>query len=320
MAIPIRKFGQYVLIEVHTEDGKLIFSTDSLKIDFDIRHIEGWSRAKFSITNLAPDTVKKISNEGHFATITVALHDAEPIVIADRMYISNALEEKTVPSTITNLYCYSKLRRGYLEKQIDIKVINPSIRNVVNTCAKEAGFSGVIEFKHFPEGVLDFLPPKPKSRRQGSLLSVMESYSKEQRLRVFTVGNKFVVMYVPTIKNIAGTDFYTSEGDILLSTTNMRSNPKIGPATLKVHSNLDPRIIPTSILNVSQLLTVGTDTSQAALEVAENILKDSVAGFTKYQALSVQHKGSNWSSEWSTHVGATSPTVGIDMNTDKWWM
>ncbi len=320
MAIPIRKFGQYVLIEVHTEDGKLIFSTDSLKIDFDIRHIEGWSRAKFSISNLAPDTVKKISNEGHFATVTVALHDAEPIVVADKMFISNALEEKIVPSTITNLYCYSKLRRGYLEKQIDIKVVSPSIRKVIETCIKETGYSGVIEFKHFPEGLLDNLPPKPTSRRQGSLLSVLESYSREQRLKVYTVGNKFIIMYQPTAKNVTGTDFYTSEGDILLSTTNMRSNPKIGPATLKVHSNLDPRIIPTSILNISQLLTVGTDTSQVALEVAENILKDSVAGFTKYQALSVQHKGSNWTSEWSTHVGATSPTVGIDMNTDKWWI
>ncbi len=319
MAIPIRKFGQYVLLEVHTEAGELIFSTDSMKVDFDIRHIEGWSRAKISVTNLAPDFIKKIGNSGHYATVTVALHDAEPIVIADRMYVSNALEERQVPNIVFNMYCYSKLRRAYLEHQIDVQVTNPSIRKTIDTCIKATGFGGAIEYKHFPEGLLDNLPPKPASKRQGSLLSVLESYSHEQRLKVYTIGNKFVVMYQPTAKNVTGTDFYTSNGGILLSTTNMRSNPKIGPATLKVHSNLDPRITPTTVLDISNLLTLGTDTSQEALEVAEDILRNSVAGFSKYQTLSVQHKGSNWTGEWSTHVGATSPTPGLAMNTDKWW-
>lgn len=320
MAIPIRKFGQYALLEVFSEGGELIFSTDSLKIDFDIRHIEGWSRAKFSLWNLEPATIKKIGNGDNYVTLKVALHDAEPLVIADRMYISNALEEKQVPNSIFNMYCYSKLRRAYLERQIDVQVTRPSIRRVLDTCIRNTGFTGVIEYKHFPEGLLDNLPPKPASKRQGSLLSVLETYSYEQRIKVYTVGNKFMVMYQPTAKNVTGTDFYTSNGDIVLSTTNMRSNPKIGPATLKVHSNLDPRIIPTTVLDISNLLTVGTDTPQETLEVAEGILKNSVAGFTKYQTLNVQHKGSNWSKEWSTHVGATSPTPGINMNTDKWWL
>lgn len=320
MAIPIRKFGQYVLLEVHSEGGELVFSTDSLKVDFDVRHIEGWSRAHISVYNLAPDTIKKIANGNNYVTVKTALHDAVPTILADRMYISNALEEKKLPSSIFNMYCYSKLRKAYLEEQVDVQITKPSIRRTIDACLRDAGFSGQVEYKHFPSGLLDHLPPKPASKQQGSLISVLERYSHEQRLKIYTIGNKFVVMYQPTAKNVASTEFYTSEGDIVLSTTNMRANPKIGPATLQVHSNLDPRIIPTSVLNISNLLTVGTNTSQGALEVAEGILKDSVAGFSKYQTLTVQHKGSNWSNMWSTYAGATSPTPGTNMNTDKWWL
>ena len=318
----VSKFGQYVLLQVHDESGQLVFETDSLKIDFDIMHIKGWSRAKISLTNLSPDTIRKLgdANNGNYVSISTALHDSEPSLIADRMYVSNALEEIKIPESIFSMYCYSKLRKLYLEKQIDLQVEAPSLRSMVSRATEAAGFSGEVEYKYFPPDILNYIPPQPHSRLQGSLISVLEVLGGYYKFNVYTEGDKLVFMYKPDDKNVRQTSFYSAAGDIQLATSNMRSNPKIGPATLSVVSNLDPHIKPTAILDISELLTLGTDTNEETLQVAEDYLKDKVSGFSKYQALSVQHKGSNWTGDWVTQVAGTSPTVGTSMPSNKWWL
>ena len=317
----IKKFGQYVLLQIHSEGGELVFETDSLKIDFDIRHIQGWSRGKVTLTNLAPDTIRKIGDaeNANYVTIKTSLHDSELRVIADRMYISNALEEIKVPESIFNMYCYSKVRKLFLEKQVDIQVPSPSLEALVNAVVSDTGFSGEVEFKYFPPTILSYVPPAPKSRQQGSLISILQVLGGQFNFNVYTEGSKLLIMYKPDVANVEATDFYSGAGDVLLATSNMRSNPKIGPATLSVVSNLDPLIKPTSILDISALLTLGTDTDEITLQVAEKYLKDKVSGFSKYQALSVQHKGSNWSGDWTTQVAATSPTPGTTMPSTNWW-
>ncbi len=321
MSIPIKNFGQYILLQVHSEEGGIVFETDSLKVDFDVRHIKDWSRAKVSVTNLAPSTIRKIGNaeNNNYITIKTSLHDSELTTVIDRMYISNALEEIQVPNSIFCIYCYSKLRKLFLEAQVDIQVSSPSIKKMAEAAIKDTGFKGDIEFKFFPPEVLSFVPPRKSSRLQGSLLSVLQVIGSYYRFNVYTEGTKIVLMYKPDDKNVKFTDFYSSTGDIVLATSNMRSNPKIGPATLSVVSNLDPLIKPSSILDISNLLTLGTDANEETLQVAEDYLKEKVSGFSKYQALSVQHKGSNWSGEWVTQVAATSPTVGTTMPTTNWW-
>lgn len=319
MALPITKFGQYVNIQVHNEGGVLVFETDSLKVDFDVRHIKGWSRGKFTITNLAPDTIKKISNGDNYVTVRTALHDGQLELVADRMYVSNALEEIKVPESIFSMYCYSKLRKVFLERQVDVIVSKPSLPRIINECMRQAEFKGTVEYKHFPPEILAYTNYRYSTRRQGSLLSCMENLGTEYGFNMYTDGGKFVLMYKPDAKNVSDTDFYSSTGDIKLATTNMRSNPKIGPAVLSVVSNLDPRIKPSSVLDISALLTIGTDTSEETLQVAEDYLRDKVAGFSKYQTLAVQHKGSNWSAEWLTQISATSPTPGTTMPTVNWW-
>lgn len=317
----IKKFGQYVLIQVHNEKDVLVFETDSLKIDFDIRNISGWSRAKFTLTNLAPDTIRKIGNaeNNNYVTLYTALHDGVPELVAHRMYISNALEEIKVPESTFNMYCYSKIRQQYMEEQIDIKVERPTLRNVVNSVIRASKFKGTIVYKHFPSGVLDYNPPRPWSRQQGSMLSALTLLGEQNNFNTYTEGNTIVVMYKPNSKNVSDTDLYTSTGDITLSTTNMRANPKIGPAMLSVVSNLDPRIKPSTVVDISELLTLGTDVSEGALQTAEKYLSQKVAGFSKYQVLATQHKGSNWTGDWITQITATSPTPGTTMSTDKWW-
>ena len=317
----IKKFGQYVLLQVHNESGELVFETDSLKIEFDVRHIKGWSRAKITLTNLAPDTIRKLGGTtgGNFVTVQTKLHDGDLTVVADKMYVSNTLEEIKVPDSVFSMYCYSKLRRAFLEKQVDVKISTPTLPTIIEECLIGANFTGPKEFKHFPPDILSFVNTRPSSRRQGSLISILENLGEEYRFNTYTEGNKLVFMYKPDNKNVEDTDFYKNSGDIKLSTTNMRSNPKIGPATLSVVSNLDPRIKPSTVLDISELLTLGTDTPEETLQVAEDYLREKVSGFSKYQTLSVQHKGSNWTSTWITQIAATSPNPGTDMPTVNWW-
>lgn len=320
MTIPITKFGQYVLLQVHTGGGELVFQTDSLKIDFDVRHIAGWSRAKFTITNLAPATMRRLSGTiDIYVTVRTSLHDSQLYTVADSMYVSNALEEIKVPQSEFNMYCYSKLRKEFMELPIDVKITNPNLPKMVSSILRAANYDGTVEYKHFPPSVLEYTYPRPSSRRQGSLISILEGLGEEFKFNVYTEDNKLVLMYKPDAKNVSDTDFYSSLGDIKLSTTNMRANPKIGPATLSVVSNLDPRIKPSSVLDISNLLTIGTNTPEATLQVAEDYLREKVAGFSKYQTLAVQHKGSNWTAEWSTQAHATSPTPGTTMPSRSWW-
>ncbi len=320
MALPVTKFGQYVILTVHNGSGELVFETDSLRVDFDVRHIDGWSRAKVTIFNLAGATIKRLSGGDNYVTVKTALHDSEITTVIDRMYVSNALEEKKVPQGEFNMYCYSKLRKLFLENQIDTSVSGrPTLRETIKACVRDANYTGVTEFKHFPSELLDFRPPKNRTRQQGSLISVLACIGRENSFNTYTDGNKIVFMYKPVSQNVADTDFYTSLGDIKLATTNMRADPKIGPATLSVVSNLDPRIKPSTVLDISELLTLGTNTSQTTLEVAEGFLRESVAGFSKYQTISVQHKGSNWTATWLTQIAATSPTPGTTMATNNWW-
>ena len=317
----ISKFGQYVLLEVHDDTNSLVFSTDSLKIDFDVRHIPGWSRAKISLTNLTQATIRKLSNGVNYVTISTKLHDSPLQVVASEMFISNALEEVQVPNSIFNMYCYSKTRKEYLEKQIDITVEGASLRKVISDCVSAAKFRGVVEPRYFPPKMWDYVPPKPTQTHRGSLLTCLERLGKRgnYRFNVYTDGTKIVLMYKPSARNVSGTDLFYGKNTLKLSTSNLRANPKIGPASLSVISNLDPDIKPATLLDISNLLTIGTDVSATSLEVGDNYLKEAVAGFSIYQALSVQHKGSNWGDTWQTQVAATSPVEGTTMPTDKWW-
>ncbi len=323
MTIPIKKFGQYVLLQIHDADsgGTLVFETDSLKIDFDIRNKAGWERGKVTITNLSPETQKKIgdSNNPNYVTIKTALHDSELTTVAERMYISNALEEIAVPNSLFSVYCYSKTRKVFLEKQIDIKVMSPSLAEMIGKALGEAGFDGELEFKHFPQEKLYHVPAQPHARLQGSVISVLQILGRQFSFNVYTIDTKIVIMYIPDAKDAEDTDLFTGEGDIILSTDNMRSNPKIGPANLNVVANLDPLIKPSSVLDISKLLTIGTNVPEETLKITEQYLKDKVSGYTKYQVLSVQHKGSNWTSDWATNVVALSPTPGITMPSSNWW-
>ena len=317
----VSKFGQYVFMEVYDESDALVFSADDLRIDFDIRHLPDWTRAKFTVHNLAPSTIKKLSHGKNYVTVSVRLHDNQLTVVARDLYVSNAIEEIKVPDSIFSMFCYSKTRKEYFEKQIDIKVERPTLKRVVQACVEASDFEKEVKFKHFPAGMLDYRPPRLAGKYKGSLITCLKKLGAKgnYRFNIYTEGDGITIMYKPDAKNVKSTDLYSGKGEITLSTDNMKANPKLGPANLSVTSNLDPEIKPSTILDISELLTIGSIAGGEVLEVGEDYLRDSVAGFSKYQALAVQHKGSNWTNVWLTQVSATSPTKGTDMSTDKWW-
>ena len=317
----INKFGQYVLLTVHGATGSVVFQTDSLRVDFEVLDIPGFSRGKVEIYNLEPDTIRKISNGECSLTIDVRLHDGELQRVMDNMFISNTLDVVQVPNNITSLYCYSSVQKGFLQKQIDIGINFPSVRRLMEEVTKAAGFTGTLEFKHFPADYLDFQPPKNFSNQSGSLSQCIERISKEYGFKVYTQGDAIVCMYVPDVKNVASTELGTSKGDIILDSNNMRQNPKIGPAHLVVVSNLDPNIKTATILNVTELITMGADVSVPTLKLADDILKQSIGGFATYQTLTVKHEGSNYTGSWATTAMASTPRKGTSMATgDRWWI
>ena len=155
------KFGQYVKLTVRDKSKAIVFESDSLRIDFDVRHLDGFSRCKIDIYNLAPATIKAISNGKNYATISVAKHDEDVVELVKGFYISNAIEVPKVPHSITSLFTFSNLRLEYLEKQIDTIVAAPSLRRILDELKRLSEFPGNIEYRSFPPNYEDHVPPRP---------------------------------------------------------------------------------------------------------------------------------------------------------------
>ena len=139
----IRKFGQYVHVNIRNSDGEVIFETDGLKIDFDVMDIEDFSRAKITLTNLAPATTKAIGSYNDvYISLKVSLHDGRLYNLVNNMYISNTLEEKVLPESLYHIYAYSNIRKQFLERQVDLTVPRKSLRNTILSVLDSAGYDG----------------------------------------------------------------------------------------------------------------------------------------------------------------------------------
>ena len=223
-----------------------------------------------------------------------------------------------LPNSVTTLYCYDSIRKESLENQVDTSVLSPTLRKEMAAICESAGFRGEIVYKYFSAGQIDQASGRPNAEHSGSLQQCIRRLQKAYGFKMYTLSGKIVCMYVPSLDDVDKTDLANKAPDIVLSILNMRANPKLGPATLSITSILDGRIEPTSVLDISQLITVGVDLPEDTLQIAKEFLQDSVAGFSKYQVLTVQHKGSNYTGEWKTVATATSPTKGMSMPTLSW--
>ena len=314
----ITRFGQWLKLTATDKAGVVILETSDLRVDFDIRDIKGFTKAKFDIYNLTAGTINRLSNGEVYISLDVRLHDGKIFNLVSSMYVSNAIEEVNVPDSITSLFCTSRIKQEALDVDTYVLVNNPTLRNKVLAVLRAAGFTRQPIFKFFPDGVLDDPPLKPKWTHDGTLLEFLVKMSYE-RFDFYTQGLDIYIVYRPDYTNMKTTEFYEKEVAILLDTKNMRANPRLGPSTLSLVSNLDPRIVPSSILDVSDLLTAAPDVSEIALKLAKDLLKDKVAGFDRYRVVQVQHKGSNFTRDWNTSATAISPVSGKKMATNNWF-
>lgn len=338
MAIPIKKFGQRLLLTVKDEGGRTVFSADDLRIDFDIRNIDNLARAKFSIYNLEANTVKQLLAANMYVDLEVALHDGELVKIAGDMYISNAINVTKVPDGITSLFCYSGIRQRFMEQTVQLDLLNPTIEQMIKEVLRGGWYkyTGSIKLVGFPkEGFTGTktIPPFDNAVYEidDHVYTVMEKFGKWYNFKVHYLndGSGVELIYKVNSNNVKQTGIFDDEptslgmaprgsNTILLDTNNMRANPRIGLADLVIVSNLDPRIKPGTVLDISNLITATPSLTQKQLELASGILSQKTPG-QKYQVLNMQHKGSNWTGDWHTQARGFSENGGTTMSDTMWW-
>jgi len=234
------KFGQYVRIEVVSKDKAEKFTSDSLRIDFDIRNVSEFVRAKIDIYNLTSETAGAIMNGENYVSIITSLHGGEEVTIASNLYISNAVNETKLPNNITSLFCFSSVKKSFLEFQLkDVQVKNASLKNCIDAVVAKSKFEGNVLYRQFPEGWISKAPVKPVAKLEGSVQSCLRILGNEYKYNYYIDGDNLVLMHKVEPENESATTLNKDEPDVKLSTDNMRSNPKLGPATISLESNLD---------------------------------------------------------------------------------
>ena len=313
-------FGQEIFLTVHKKDSNsVVFKADGLRVDFNVMLIDGFSRGTFTLYNLAPETIRAIASRDNYVTLKTRLHGGSLTTIANSYYISNIMEEKKIPESVTTLYCFDNLKRQYLEKPVDIIVRQPTLRKEVEQILNYVEYPSRPVFKSFPEGRLGAQSGREGLRHVGTAQRCLTGLQKAHKFKLYTdPSDGIVCMYLPSADELQYTTLQNRNADVKLHINNMRSNPVIGVASLLVTSNLDGNIRPTSVLDISDLLTFTPGTDETTLQLAQGFLQNHVDGFTKYQTITVQHKGSNYTDAWHTIATCTAPTRGKHMHPRNW--
>jgi hypothetical protein len=317
MSLP--DFGQYVKLTIQDIRGRVFFTTDSLRVDFDVINQSGYSVAKVDIYNLNKKTIKAITGDKLFVTINVSQHGGPLKVLINNFFISNSNHEINLPQAVTTLYAYSDIKYNYLDKPVDTVTFKPSIRRVVEDMVSSAKFKGKVLYKNFPDGLLDYVPLSPTKHSTGSLGGRLALFGKDV-FSFYTEGNNIVIVYLPKASNVQVTDLFRGKANITLTVSQMKANPKVGQAEITITANLDVSILTGHYIDVSNLITGSIDIDLNTLATAQGLIKGTVAGFDRYLVLTAEHRGSNYTKDWTSFVYGTYPTRGTTMPTKNWFM
>lgn len=311
---------QEVILTIEDENGTLVLDATGLRVDFDVRFIDQFSRATFKIWNLNDATIKAIMVGDKFVTLKTKLHGRNEFTIANKYYISNSVDEKILPNTITTLFCFDKLERDLFEFELEggVTVNAPcSLERAVTAIFSAAGYSTAPTYLYFPDDLTTLVSNRRSATYDGSVGDALAELAEEFKFKTYIENGLVTLMCTPDLNNVNRTNLPQAPV-ITLQTDMMRANPKVGPAILNVTSNLDSRLRPGAILDISKLLTVGVNVNETSAQLADNFFAEGITGFSKYQILDVQHKGSNYTGDWFSEVTASSPTVGEVASVINW--
>ena len=312
---------QEVFLTIHDQDDKLVVDTTGLRVDFDVRHIDGFSRATFKIWNLNDETIKNVLTGERYVTVTTKLHGRNEFLVANKYFVSNGYDETKLPNNIVTLFCYDKLHKDLFDVELPdggVTIQAPcTLKRIVAGIFASVGYTIAPTYLFFPDDLEALASPAGYATFDGSVDDAMAELAQEFEFKTYMEDGKVVLMYLPDLDNVDRTGI--SEAEVVtLRTDMMQSNPSIGPAILNVTSNLDSRLRPGKVLDVSQLLTISAGADEQAAQLADGYFKTGLAGFSRYQVLAVQHKGSNYTSEWFSNVTASAPTKGDVASTINW--
>ena len=309
----ITKFGQSVRLEIQNSD-KSVFKTDGLRVDFEIRIVAGYNRAKFTIYNLNEETVRVISEEGSLVKMFVRLHDQTEQELGYKFLVNNAVNYKKVPNAVTELYCISHIRKNFTSRFVNVRVTDTTLKGYLKQLEREVNKTNGVNvnfvFRHFPRSVENYRPLRSLSSWTGDVLTALE---KLGRAYSFTVnegeGNDIILLFLPTKEN-QHLSTQNSSTSYKLKTVNMRSTPQVGIVQLNIDSILDFNIKTGTILDTSELVTASAGDTFEFLTQVGNQIKAPIGGNGRFSTLEVVHKGSNYTNVWNTNAVAVKASGG----------
>jgi len=316
-------FGKGIRLVVYDGSKNPVLETRDLRVDFDIRLLQGFNRAKVDIYNLASSTIKEMSNGERYVSLWVSLHGSPEVKIMDSYYVNNAYTEKRVPNSITSLYCIDSLRKTFTSQQAEISVKKPGLKRVLESLKTFSTGTLHFEYIDFPPDIEKFDFTAPVYVFSGEVADCLDELGKQYGFthHMSSAGNNIRIIelvYRPLQKNIHQTT-QSDRAKITLLTSNMRSNPIVGVAQLQIESNLDPLIRCGSLLDTSQLLTATVEDGFDTLVIDDQYLNSSVSGWSIFNVLSCNHLGSTHSSKWSTKAIAYKSAKGTHLSKYNWY-
>ena len=319
MAEAAKGFGQYVLLEIFDlpdRQGRQVFSTDQLRVDFSIASMGGYERASIQIYNLSDDNIV-LMKEGTYMTLSTKLHGLGGRPIMKNYFISNAFTETRLPNRITTLYGVGNAV-GMLEQQMNARVgfrigkpflpgmrmilEEPTLRNAVYAAVEMANEknSKKIDARRIQVGP-DYKKPEFRNYRPypddpiidkkigsgidltGSLDKWLKRWAGPMKAHISTENGRIVISHTPSSNSVEKSQYPVIAAEdksvFKVSLDNLRTNPMISPAKMELVINLDPEVRSGTLINTETVFTqsvLSLDSSDALLRVAKDFVKDTV--------------------------------------------
>ena len=314
----ITKFGKKIKLEVFDSPSftSPIFVSGELRVDFHVKLLQGYNRGKFDIYNLSPKVIGQLSKDGNYVRLSTSLHDGGYKEIGEDFFINNAMTVKQVPNSITSLYGVSVAEKDLTPKQLKQRVRSGSLRRQVEVHAHQNGYQ--VKYDGFPDGMIDYIPLKNEGIQSGSYKSLLQDLGKQYNFTPHFKKKVLTLQFHPNKDNLHLCK-WDKRDIVVLKTENLLANVEIGSSAVRVKSVLDADLVPSKIIDTSELITANIDASFDVATVSGGYFKDTITGTTQFAIISTEHKGSNYTKLWESNVYAIRTASGTHVNIYNWF-